>query len=401
MSMEHSSNPGPPQAGDDPLDGGLPPPPPPPSFSFSGFPPAVPEAWGVPALPASPPSKVVPAVVTSVVALLVASLLVGLVVVPALARHGHRQGGREAAHRATGPARVVADPSDPGVAVEPSEAGSVAMRLWRALILGMHEHNAQMIASVTSGPTRAVDLGLCGCQAFPLVKATSESLLVPYQTRWPARFVATVSYTEDCDTGYHPCDNTFVAVQPHRGAPWTISLFVGYSGSPVAGWQGYDPSVSGAGSVSTLTAAYARYLTAIKHTGRPPSSTPFVAGPFTTQLIAKNYWPKWKFTAAGYRDSMTYWPLRGPRYEVETTAGVLSCGTVEGRDVMTSLGHEVFVQPLDRRNWWATVPPGYYTHIVTYFVHMDCFIPSSTDPSKIFVLGDWSGPVRSVVTPSR
>jgi hypothetical protein len=287
------------------------------------------------------------------------------------------------------------------VSVDPAEANSVARRLWTDVILARHDRDPGALAIVESGAPLAVDAPQCmaGCPPPYLYNLTAVVVSVPRQSSWPAQFLATASYTENCNTGYSPCDNTFVAVQPTKGAPWTISLFVSYSGPPLAPFLeagGYDAPPRGGRPISTLTLAYAKYLQAIKTTGAPPASTILQSGAFTTGLVKQLYLSPSMAAAGGYSDSITYKPGAAPAYRFETSLGPLACGTVDWTDTDTALPGKVLVQPLDRASWGPTLAPGTYTRIVDRGVHMNCYVPGISDSSIAYVIGGWDGSTSQV-----
>jgi hypothetical protein len=296
---------------------------------------------------------------------------------------------------------VVAKPSIAGVSVDRVEADSVALHLWSYLVTARHYRDPEALALVESGPALGIDREICmaGCPPPPLYSEIGLSTILPQQTSWPADFLATVSYAGDCPKT--PCDDSFVAVQQHKDAAWTIVLFVSYSGTPMQPAEGQtfeDWSVQRAlGFSPTLYLyQYAAYLQAIKDTDKPPTSTWLLPGPFTTGYVAGDYVSPATHAADGYSDTIKYAPGNTPIYSYQVGVNdALVCATVNWTDTSTALPGMVLVQPLDRSSWGATLAPGQYSQIVDRGTHMNCYLIWLGQPKQGEVMGNWDGSTQA------
>jgi hypothetical protein len=292
---------------------------------------------------------------------------------------------------------VVADPTTPGVSVDPAEAYSVARRLWNERILARHYRDPQALALVESGPALAVERPIClgGCPAPALYVMSALSIVVNQHATWPVAFLATASYPGGCSE--NPCDDTFVAVQPEMGSRWTIAFVTSYSGTPVEPdpdqtYMGYsDVPVISVNPVAYLT-QFATYLQSAKDTGHAPASTWLQPDYFTTGLLTTDYVSPAMSLADGYKSVVRYSPGDSPIYVFSAaTDQALVCGTVDWIDVDTPLHGGVLLQPPNRLNWGPTLAPGVYTRIVNRGLHMDCYETWPAAPKTVWVVGDWSG----------
>ena len=244
----------------------------------------------------------------------------------------------------TTPAPSITDTSDQtGVAVTASEAPTVGTELWEAWIQARATRDITALQTLDAEPELSADWGyICqyGC-AGPQLTLSSIAVTVPLQSKWPADFLATASYTADCNASASPCDNTFVAVQSAPGARWQIAAMTNWSGdsyatrSPVGPGQLSPRPTPPSAHVTSLPQQYAEYLQAIKTTGKPPAATRLAPGPFTTDLIATNYNPPSQQQTDGLTDTTTYYTnSNDPVWQFAGSNGATAvCGTVRYTDV--------------------------------------------------------------------
>jgi hypothetical protein len=295
--------------------------------------------------------------------------------------------------------RVTAHPNHAGVSVDVPEATSVARRLWRGLATARHYRDPYALGRVESGPALLVDRAIClaGCPPPPLLAMTGLTIVVPHQTKWPADFLATAEYGLNCPD--HACDDTFVAVQPSRGAPWKINLIVSYSGAAPApevnqSASGYVTQPPLAHSPTAYLQQYADYLDSVVGTAEPPSSTWLQPGPFTTGF-GSLYQSPLVDRASGYTDRVQYFPGTSPTFTFFASGQPIMCGSVDYYDTETALPGRVLVQPPDRGNFGPTLAPGIYRQVVTQGIHMNCYTYLLSAPDHVWVLGDWRGRISA------
>jgi hypothetical protein len=302
-------------------------------------------------------------------------------------------------------APVVASPSTPGVSIDPAEAKQVATSLWAARTVARHDRDATALAIVESGPALAVDAGECDsvCQPPAVAPPTGLSVAVPRQSGWPASFVAIASYTDGCDATASPCNDLFVATQPHPGAPFTIAFDASDSAIPPeiltdGNGDGYalpTPAVSNTGAI---LADFATTLESIKTSDYLPPGVSIDPNPFTASYQEQNYLSAAKASALGFTYSSSYNPDPGPTYVFETNEGTLQCGTVDYQETNTPLAGLVLVQTIDRSTWPSIVPPGSYSRIETQGAYMACFVPSPQTGGHVIVVLDRHGVIGSAGT---
>jgi hypothetical protein len=294
---------------------------------------------------------------------------------------------------------VTASPSIRGVSVDVPEATSVASHLWQGLVAARHYRDPGALARVESGTALLVDRAIClaGCPPPPLLTMTGLTIVVPHQTSWPADFLATAEYSWDCPE--HPCDDTFVAVQPRRGAPWKINLIVTYSGpAPVPPsdqtFTGYVTAPALAHHPVAYLQQYAEYLDSVVMRDESPPSTWLQPGPFTTGF-GNLYEAPLVQQEGGYTDRVQYGPGTSPTFTFFASGQPIVCGSVYYVDTETALRGRVLVQPPDRANFGPTLAPGVYHQVVSRGLHMNCYIYQPSVPDHVFVMGDWRGRVSA------
>jgi hypothetical protein len=306
-----------------------------------------------------------------------------------------------AAHLPIEPVHAV--PNLPHELVDPGEANLVATQLWNDRVLARHTADAAAYRSIETGPILETDLAdTCGCHA-PRFTADQVLVNVPHQQHWPLAFFATVKFTSDCQTPVPPCDDSFVAIQNRRDAPWRIALYVAFSGQLNAtqpaeldyNWAApanNDPVIAGA------LGDYAAYLSVLNRTGRPPAHTLLMPGPFTIGYAPAYIDERRAATNAGIDKQVTYSIDKSqPIWRYAASGGVqVACGTLRFSNVQTSFLHAPLVQPLDRTSFGAPLAPGKYASVTTTGIHMACF---ETVGANIRVFGDWDDGTRTVGAP--
>lgn len=297
--------------------------------------------------------------------------------------------------------QVTSTSTQPGVAVTPDEATSVATELWQEWTQARSQRNIAELQALDVQPELSADYGYAcdlGCASPPVLSLQNISVTVTHQSSWPAVIFATASYVTDCNADVTPCQDTFVAVQPNPHAAWKIALMIRWSGSasstiPPAPQGTYSPAIAlpGGEHLDTLPKEYANYLKAIKDTGQPPAGTRLAPGPLTTELIATNYQPNQNPTHSVNYDV----DANDPVWHFPGSGGTIAtCGTVRYVDqVKATLGHPL-LQSADHHEW-GNLAPGSYSAITLTGLHMVCFESAAGSTSPVEVIGTW-GDVVSV-----
>ena len=307
------------------------------------------------------------------------------------------------------PAPVITDTStDPGGVVTPTEASAVGTQLWEAWVQARVTRDITALRTLDAQPELSADWGyICqyGCRG-PELSLSSMSVIVPRQTVWPAYFLATATFTVNCDATASPCDNTFVATQSAPHAPWKIAAMSNWSGhsyatTPAVAHGQFSPAASAptAAHVNALPQDYAAYLEAIKKTDQGPPDTRLAPGPYTSGLISTNYMPAAAQQAAGYSNAVTYYVVPAdPVWQFAGSNGATAvCGTVRYTDVTKGTTRPL-VQA-DNDHPYGNLANGTYSSITLTGLHTVCF-ESYADPTKpTVVLGVWGDGVTASGTP--
>lgn len=308
----------------------------------------------------------------------------------------------------TTPAPSITYTSDqPGVAVTPAQARTVATELWQAWVQARATRDITALQTLDAQPELSADWGYI-CQytcAGPWLTLSSIAVTVPTQTKWPADFLATASYTTDCHASASPCNNTFVAVQAGPGSPWKIASMTDWSGNSYAttapvvpGQLSPGPTPSPAAHVSTLPQEYAEYLQAIKTTGKSPADTRLASGAFTTSLISSNYYPESQQQADGLTDNITYYTNRtDPIWEFPGANGATAvCGAVRYTDVEKATTIPLSQSPDNHP--FGNLATGTYSSVTMTGLHLVCFEVYSDPAQAVGVLGTWGEVVTATGT---
>ena len=310
-----------------------------------------------------------------------------------------------APNESTAPAPSITDTSDqPGVAVTAAEAQNVGTELWQAWIQARATRDITALETLDAQPELSADWGYI-CQytcAGPWLTLSSIAVTVPKQTKWPADFLATATYTTDCNASASPCDNTFVAVQTAPGAPWKIASMTNWSGNSYATTSPAEPGQLSAaptpppGShVTTLPQEYAEYLQAIKTTGKPPAHTRLGPGPFTTSLVSANYYPESEQQADGLTDNITYYTNKAdPIWQFPGTNGATAvCGSVRYTDTEKATTTPLSQSPADHP--FGNLATGTYSSVTMTGIHLVCFEVYSDPNQPVAVFGTWGDAVTA------
>jgi hypothetical protein len=302
---------------------------------------------------------------------------------------------------------ITATSPQAGVAVTPVEAQTVATQLWEAWVQARATRDVTALETLDAQPELSADWGYI-CQytcAGPQLTLSSIAVTVARQSKWPADFLATATFTADCEASASPCDNSFVAVQSAPGAPWKIATMTNWSGhsyattAPVpAGQFSPAPTPPPSAHVTTLPREYAQYLQAIRRTGQPPAGTRLAPGPFTTDLIATNYYPPSEQQADGRTDTITYstnpddpiWRFAG------TNGATAVCGAVHYSDAINATTIPLVQSPSDHP--YGDLTTGTYSSITMTGIHLVCFEVYSNPSQPVAVIGTWGDAVTATGT---
>lgn len=289
---------------------------------------------------------------------------------------------------------ALTDPPGPGPLVTPAAAGDILDAAWalrgRALAAG----DASLLATFESGPALEEDAGRCPCSANPFGPVGSRRLFVPYQTAWPAQFLAEVITTASGG----PWVQRLVFRRAGPGEPWTVVLANGYEplGPPVLDVPASDPRgfnvaplPASAEGEAVLPAALAAYWQAYKDGHPSQAPTSLAAGTWTSEFARQRLAPNpqgavnssnglvGRYVYAAFPAADGLFTFASPGYDVV-------CGTVRDEKTWTPprRGGAV-VQDTARTNWGPDLAPGAYRAVIETDIYEPCFSVQAGTPAVV------------------
>ncbi|HEX6538775.1 MAG TPA: hypothetical protein VF155_06325, partial [Candidatus Dormibacteraeota bacterium] len=211
-----------------------PPPPPPPPPVFGDW-----SEWR----PPPPPPQAEPPLRRRTLVLLSSSLVAAVVLAAGGAVWYARVAPHSAAHSGaaspspatvTSPApdlsALTAQPSTPGVTVDPAEAASVVRAVWPAREEALFVRDTATVTRLETGSAAAWDTIRCTFGCPPPSPRPLEELrtFVPRETTYPAAFLAEVRTTTDNHA--QPYIEIMVLSRESAHEPWRVALATGYAG---------------------------------------------------------------------------------------------------------------------------------------------------------------------------
>jgi hypothetical protein len=353
----------------------------------------------------------VPARLTSTLTIAVVAVLsVSLAGTAASASAGCTSPAGEAACIATGAPRA--------------QAIAVATALWNARERALDANDVALLRGIESGSALLGDT--YGAKVFGGGYATtywtrgartvrSVQVWVPPVKGYPRYFMAGINAAPTGSPGNSTgLTALLVFTRASSAQPWRITSRIydgGYEGGPGAifgapafGSGGYDapPSNPVASVARRWTSILVTFYTHLKDSGALPVHTPFAAAPLTTGTDLTE-------RLQGYTANGT---VAHYGFAIGDGPWVMNSG---GRPIVCADIHEdvreeplipgsVFYQPSDRSVWDPSVPPGYYSSMVTTYDWPACILPlasgalgvSGTMDYVVVVEGDRAKPPRVV-----
>jgi len=299
------------------------------------------------------------------------------------------------------------------------QAVAVATALWNARERALDTNDLSLLRRIEDGSALLGDT--YGAQIFAggfappywtqgarIVR--SVQVWVPTPTGFPRYFMAGINAAPAGAPG-NPTGLTALLVITRAGAgrPWRITSRIydgGYQGGPGAtfgtaafGSDGYDlpPTSPDASVAKRWTSQLVAYYTHLKDAGTPPPHTPFVFSPLTTgtDLTVRRQGYTANGTVAHYRFTIGDGP-----WVTNSDGRPIVCADIR-EDVLEQplLPGFVFHQPSDRSVWDPTVPPGYYSSMMTTYDWPACIFPLNTGGLGVSGTMDFVVAVRG--TPAR
>ncbi len=313
------------------------------------------------------------------------------------------------------PSVLYARPHGPEV-VDLTTAGKVAGAMWTARERAGAQDNGPMLSALETGAARAWDVARAnevidaGTRSQYVVRPMqADQVEVPYQTSYPACFLAIVGTTPFPDNGNSPGTpviDVLVFSRNKAAAPWRVALHTSFTQTafenenilraetpdeahPGYAARGPDP---GWFPPSTVFSALASYWQTWKTTGQPPPDTPFLPGTYTSgegQFFASPSQDQVD-PASGARIHETFdanQSLDG-RFDFAIRDGwTVSCSAVRGHVLLTPGMPGSTLQQTRAHEWGYALPLGNYSSITNTIIRQTCAVVQPTRAQGAALLG--------------
>jgi hypothetical protein len=303
--------------------------------------------------------------------------------------------------------------------ITPAAAQTLVRAFWPVREQGLSRRSAETIRAIEDGSAREWDVIGCtmGCPPPQPRPAGEVRVFVPYQTTYPASFMAEVM-----STTYHstttPMTEIFVFTRQSPSAPWYISFNTNFTGpahladvAPLDQRDFAQPvSPDPRHAPVALIGGLAAYWQHWRDTGTAPPKTEFTDGYFSSGVGKDIGAGRQDFAAEGIDEHATYtadpqaglwsFALEGtsPGGSSPNTAA-LTCGTVRLRSVSTPLAKGgAVVQDTDLLPYGNLLRPGSYSSVTVTGLHMTC-LRTQTGQLGIEAIGDSGEQTRVVGVP--
>lgn len=313
------------------------------------------------------------------------------------------------------PAVLYATVRGPEVIDEPT-AERVLAAMWRLRERAGAQDNGPMLSSLETGAARAwdvaeanqsLDAGTRSVRVVrPMIYAEVE---VPYQTSYPACFLALVASTpfpHNGDRSDTPVIDVLVFSRTSHSSPWQVALHTDFTGTPWSdetilreGTQdpahpGYvaRPASSSWFPAPSVYPALAAYWQHWKDYGSPPLGTPFLQGTYTSgegQYLAAPLQDQVDpSTGAMIDETFDAEPGTVGRFEFAVRDGwTVTCSAVRGHVTITPGRRGTTLRQTSAYNWGYALPPGNYSAIRNTTIRQSCAVVEPTRSGGAGVLG--------------
>jgi hypothetical protein len=289
--------------------------------------------------------------------------------------------------------------------ITPASAREVLADVWAQRELARTEDNPAAIEAIDTGPELTRDMGITreaqdeGVWSQRVQRPFGPSaVFVPYQTSYPASFLAAVQTTSQWSSS--PASDTpeglatalLVLTKASASAPWRVAMEtryehaisqtdVGLDLGALGASEAFDPPpprpgwTSAAKAISGLAGFYQHYA----EYGDAPAQSEFGHSPWTTgqgERIAEGGL-NGQIDAKGFRNSVTYDadPAADGLYQFDVGGDDLVCGTVRGVETALPARPGGYLsQPRSRHNWGGWLAPGAYSKITSPLIHQVCLV---------------------------
>ncbi|MGN6872327.1 MAG: hypothetical protein ACTHMY_28390 [Solirubrobacteraceae bacterium] len=303
-----------------------------------------------------------------------------------------------------------------GQVIGPSAAARVLDAMWSLRERAGAQDNGPMLSRLETGAARAWDVAEAnedldaGVRSMHVVRPILNSQVeVPYQTSFPACFLALVSSTPFPRNGTAPGTpviDVLVFSRASASAPWRVALHTDFTGTPFADetilrdgtpdplHPGYvaHPQASSWFPASSVYPALAAYWQHWKNDGAPPPATPFQQGTFTSgegEYLASPLQDRVDpSTGARIHETFHAQPSADGRFEFAVRDGWdVTCSAVRGDVLITPALPGATVRQTNAYDWGYGLPIGSYQAIRNTTIRQSCAIVEPTASGGSGVLG--------------
>jgi hypothetical protein len=290
--------------------------------------------------------------------------------------------------------------------IMPATATELLDSFWGLRSEALNRNDPALLAEIEGGSALFADTPTCGCGPItPWGAMTAQSIFLPEQTAYPARFFAEVRTT----IAGLAVVATLVFVRGTRSGTWKVVIDCQQQvkanlnpeselDHPVSDGGGFDASVPQASSPSpsSLTAALASYWQHWKNSGRAPTATVFRPGIWTTQWGAQlaTYGQGRVNKGNGMVGHYRYEPGPGGVWTVPADGFEITCGTMLVQKTWSDPGGGAY-QDRARTNWGSAVPPGMYNAMVATEITEPCFDTYGTRDVYVNGADEWDNQIAA------
>ncbi len=300
--------------------------------------------------------------------------------------------------------------------INPSTAERVLAAMWSLRERAGAQDNGPILSALETGAARAWDVAEAnenldaGTRSLHAVRPRLDSEIeVPYQTTYPACFLALVSSTpfpQNGDPPVTPVIDVLVFSRASAKTPWQVALHTDCTGTPFVDetilregtpdplHPGYIARLNASSWLpdSSVYPALATYWQHWKDYGNPPPDTPFGPGTYTSgegQYLASPLQDQVDpITGAMIHEILHADPSADGRFEFAVRDGwAVTCSAIRG-DVRVTPGHpRMALRQTDSYNWGHGLPIGRYRAIRNTTIRQSCAIVEPTPSGGAGALG--------------
>jgi hypothetical protein len=314
--------------------------------------------------------------------------------------------------------------------IDPSTAERVLTAMWSLRERAEAEDDGPMISLLETGAARTWDVAEAnedldgGTRSLHVVRPMLASEVeVPYQTTYPACFLALVSSTSFPGNGTAPGTpviDVLVFSRTSAAKPWRVALHTDFTGTPFVdeailregtpdpSHRAYvaRPGASDWFPASSVYPALAAYWQHWKDYGAPPPESLFQSGTYTSgegMALATPLQDQVEpGTGARIHETFDAEPSADGRFEFAVRDGwTVICSAVRGHVLITPALPGTTLRQTNSYSWGYGLPIGSYRAIRNTTIRQSCAIVEPTRSGGAGALGLEGFQINQIGTPTR